>query len=324
MTLPATMRAAIVTRYGGPETVILAERPVPVPGPRDVLVEVKATTVNSGDMRIRSMKLPKGFGVLGPLVFGFGRPRQPVLGTELSGIVVGMGREVTRFALGDAVIAQPGLGTHQHYVCVADKKPIVRKPDALSFEEAAALCFGGTAALDYLRRSDLKSGETILVIGAVGTVGAAMVQLARHRGARVVAATSQGNRALASELGADETLDYRVTDYTRHVGRYDVIADTVGATDFDACFNAMRPGGRFLSLAGGLGELFRRGRGGKRQVSGPAGERIEDVELLVQLAEQGAYRALVDSVFPFDAIAQAHARAETGRKRGSVVVRLGE
>lgn len=324
MTLPSIMQAAIVTRYGGPENVVLAERPVPVPGPADVLIEVRATTVNSGDMRIRSFNFPKGFGPIAPLIFGFGKPRQPVLGTDLSGVIVAVGRDVTGFAVGDAVIAQPGMGTHQRYVVASTKKPLVRKPENLSFEDAAALCFGGTAALEFLRKADLKAGETILVIGAVGSVGAAMVQLARHKGAIVTAATSAGNRALAAELGAHETLDYRETDYTRQVGTYDVIADTVGATDFDACFNALKPGGRFLAVAGGLAEMFRSGRGGKRQIAGAASERVEDVRLLVQLAETGAFRPVIDSVLPFSEIAQAHARVESGRKRGSVVVRFEE
>lgn len=318
--MTATMRAAICTGYGGPDVVRIEERPVPSPKEGEILVRLAATTVSSADMRIRSLDLPRGFGAIGRLMFGFAKPRRPVLGTELSGTVVAAGRSVTRFREGDAVLAFPGLGAHQQYRAIAETKPVVAKPGNLSFEAAAALCFGGTTALDFLRKAALRPGEEVLVIGACGAVGSAMVQLARHMGARVTAAVSAANRALALQLGAHAVIDYRETDFTRQTAAYDVIADTVGASSFRASFDALKPGGRYLGIAAGLAEMFVRGRGGKRQITGMAPERTEDVAHLAGLAARGVFTPLIDRTYPLSEIAAAHAYVETGRKRGSVVI----
>jgi NADPH:quinone reductase-like Zn-dependent oxidoreductase len=321
MTIPQTMLAAVCTGYGGPEKVVLAERPVPVPRDNEVLVKIVATTVNSGDARIRGFNVPRGFGLIMRLVFGILRPRKPVFGTEFAGTVVAIGKSVTRFAVGDDIVAFAGLGAaHQQYRAVAATKPIVKKPKNLSFEQAASLSFGGTTALHFLRKAGLQSGENLLVIGASGTVGSAIVQLARHMGANVTAATSAGNAELAVSLGAHEVIDYRTTDYSGQTAAFDIIADTVDASSFDACFDALKPGGRYLAIAAGLAEQFRSGRGGKRQITGVALERLEDVEMLAGLAEKGIFTPLIDSTYPLSGIAAAHARVDTGRKKGSVVV----
>lgn len=323
MTTPATMRAAVLTAFGGPENVVVEERVVPAPRDNEILVRVAATTINSADTRIRTRSFPKGFGLFASLAFGFTRPRFDILGVELAGSVVATGKAVTRFAVGDEIIAMPGFGTHQQFRAIAETKPIAKKPAAISFEQAAALCFGGTTALHFLRKAGVQPGERILVIGATGAVGSAIVQIARHMGAEVTAATSAANMDLAHSLGVSHVLDYTHADYTGVRAAYDIIADTAGATSLDACFDALKPGGRFLAIAGGLGDLFKQGRGGKRQIAGMASERAEDIALLAELAEQGVYTPLVDSTFSLSETADAHARAASGRKRGSVVVTMG-
>lgn len=322
MTIPNTMRAAVLTGFGGPENVAIEERPVPEPRDNEILVRMAATTINSADTRIRTQSFPKGFKLFASLAFGFTRPRIKVLGVELAGTVVATGRSVTRFAVGDEIIAMPGIGTHQQFRAIAETRPIVKKPADIPLERAAALCFGGTTALQFLRKAWLQPGERILVIGATGTVGSAMVQLARHMGAEVIAAASAANMELARSIGATHIIDYRQADYIGENAAYDVIADTVGATSLDACFEALRPGGRFLAIAGGFGDLFKRGRGGKRQISGMASERADDIALLARLAQQGVYTPLIDSTFSLSDIAAAHARAASGLKRGSVLVMM--
>jgi NADPH:quinone reductase-like Zn-dependent oxidoreductase len=319
-----TMRAWICRGYGGPEVLALEERPRPVPRENEILVKVHATTVSSGDVRIRSQKLPRGFGMLGRLVFGLRRPRQPILGTELAGVVVEIGGKVDGYAIGDEVIAFPGgaMGCHAEYRAISVRKPIARKPARLSFEEAASLSFGGTTALHFLRKAKLREGERILVIGASGAVGSAMVQLASDRGANVTGVTSTANVELVRSLGAHEVIDYKLDDFRKLGQTYDIIADTVGASSFKECLPLLRENGRYLSIAGDLLSMLARPVGTRRSIGGPAAERAEDVRELAQLAEAGRLKPVIDSVWGFDQLMDAHARAETGRKRGSVIVSM--
>ena len=174
----------------------MTELPTPEPDDDEVLVRVLATTVSSADWRLRSLHLPAGFGPLGRLAFGIRRPRKAVLGSERSGRVQAVGRDVTQFKVGDGVVAYPGarLGAHAKFCCVAAAGPIAIKPWNLSHEQAAALCFGGATMLDFYRRAALQGGERVLVNGASGTVGSAAVQQARHKGAHVTAVCGKGQR----------------------------------------------------------------------------------------------------------------------------------
>jgi NADPH:quinone reductase-like Zn-dependent oxidoreductase len=326
--LQSRMRAAVVARYGPPESVHLTAVPVPRPGDHGVLIRVAATTVSAADWRVRAHAMPRGFSLLSRLALGWTGPRQPILGTELSGTVVEVGKAVTRFRPGDAVIAFTGarMGTHAEYCAVADTAAIVAKPAGLSWTEAAALSFGGTTALFFLRdKGKVRSGESVLVIGASGAVGSAAVQLARHFGAGVTAVTSGANLDLVRKLGAEHVIDYTAEDFTRSGRRYDIILDCVGATTFAHARAALEPDGRFLMVATGLPEMlgalttlpFR-----QKAIAGMAPERADDLALLAELAQRGAWRPLVDEVLPFDAIVAAHRRVESGRKRGSVVLVL--
>lgn len=316
------MKAWICRGYGGPEVLALEDRPRPVPRDDEILVRIRATTVASGDMRVRTMKLPPGYDVIGRLVFGLRRPRQPILGTELAGTIEAAGKNVRTFCPGDAVIGFPGgsMGCHAEYRILKADGPIAPKPERLSFEEAAGLFFGGTTALHFLRKAGLAAGETILVIGASGAVGSAMVQLATHMGAIVTGVTSTRNVALVRSLGARDVIDYTKQDFLAAGRTYDVVADTVGASSFAKCRPVLAEHGRYLAIAGGLGDLFVRGSGTKKSIAGPASERPEDIRELARLADIGVLKPVVDRVYGFAQMAEAHAYVETGRKRGSVVV----
>jgi NADPH:quinone reductase-like Zn-dependent oxidoreductase len=324
MDTPATMKAWTCRRYGGPEVLALETLPLLPLGPGEVRIRVRATTVSSGDARVRALRLPPGFGILGPLILGFRGPRRPVLGTEVSGVVEAVGSEVLTFRPGDAVIAFPDtkMGGHADYVTLRAKGLIVKKPSSLSFEAAASLCFGGLTAIHYMRKAMLKAGERLLVIGASGAVGSAFVQLARHRGAHVTAVTSTGNMELVQALGAHAAVDYTHEDFTALGHRWDVIADTVAASSFKRCLPALNEAGRYLAIAGGVADMLIRKNGSRRSISGPAQSRGDDLRDLAHLAQEGAYKPLIDSIFPFEAMREAHARTDTGRKRGSVVVRI--
>jgi NADPH:quinone reductase-like Zn-dependent oxidoreductase len=323
------MKAYVCRRYGGPEVVELVDVQEPVPKDNEVLIRINATTVTSGDWRVRTLAMPKGFGPIARLALGITGPRQPILGTELAGVIEIVGKDVTRFRPGDEVFAFPGakMGCHAQYRAVAEDGPLAPKPENLSFEEAASLCFGGSTAMHFLRKANLIAGHKLLVIGASGAVGTALVQLAKHFGAHVTGVTSTGNLELVRSLGADHVIDYTKEDSLRSGETYDVIADTVGATSFAHCKSALNDKGKLLAIAGGfpdmLAALWTLRTSGRRVIAGPAEERPADVRQLAELARASVLRPVIDRRYDFAQMREAHAYVETRRKRGSVVVRVG-
>ncbi|HET9237471.1 MAG TPA: NAD(P)-dependent alcohol dehydrogenase [Oligoflexus sp.] len=323
------MKAAVCHRYGPPESVEIKDMPQPVPQDRELLIQVKATTVSSGDCRIRGANFPRGFGPLARLALGWSGPRKPVLGTELSGIVQAVGRDVTRFKVGDHVIAYPGIkaGAHAEYCVMPEDGAVVMKPANLSFSEAAALGFGGLTALYFLRdRAKLQAGEKLLIIGASGAVGVAALQLAKEWGAEITAVASGRNAELLRSLGASHVIDYTQTDFTKSGARYDVILDTVGVVNPETYVELLQKNGRLVPISADLfhilNSLWKPMKDGKKILTGVGSERGVDLQFLTDLAARGHYKAVVDRSFPFAQIAEAHAYVDTGRKRGSVVLTL--
>ncbi|QSQ12156.1 NAD(P)-dependent alcohol dehydrogenase [Myxococcus landrumensis] len=323
----ATMRAACVERYGGPEVVQLREVERPRPKKGELLIRVVNTTVNSADWRIRSLEVPRGYGTLMRLAMGFSAPRQPVLGSELAGVVEELGDGVEGFRVGDAVIAVAGMsmGAHAEFKVMSASERVIAKPASLSFQEASALCFGGLTALHYLRAlAKVRSGEKLLVIGASGAVGIAALQLAREFGVEATAVCSGGNAELVRRLGARHVIDYTREDLTARSEQYDVILDCVGSVEYGSVRPLLKQGGRLLrivsSLAGQLTAPFQGRLSGHRVIAGVGTERTEDMRYLAELAAQGKYRPVIDSAFPLERIRDAYTRVESKRKRGSVVL----
>jgi NADPH:quinone reductase-like Zn-dependent oxidoreductase len=323
---PETMRAFVCRRYGGPDVVELADVQKPVPRDNEVLVRIHATTVTSGDWRVRTLCVPTGLGLAARLGFGFARPRQPVLGTELAGRIEAVGKDVTRFRVGDEVFGFPGgaMGCHAQYRTMPEDGRLARKPANLSYEEAASLPFGASTSMHFLRKAGIGPGDKVLVIGASGGVGTAMVQLAKHHGAEVTGVTSTNNLALVSALGADRMIDYTKEDFTARGETYDIVVDTVGRTPFSRCKPVLKEKGRLLAVAAGvpgmLATLWAPLTGSRRVIAGPAEERVSDLQEMAALAEAGALKPVIDRRYGFAQMAEAHAYVETGRKRGSVVV----
>ncbi|MCW5833991.1 MAG: NAD(P)-dependent alcohol dehydrogenase [Labilithrix sp.] len=322
------MRAVVYERYGAPDVLELRDVPTPTPRRREVLVEVRATSVTSADVRLRALDVPPGFGLFARLAFGVFRPRQRILGVELAGVVVAIGEEVRRFAVGDAVFGLTGarMGCHAEYRALPEDGALARIPEGLDFEQAAALPFGGTTALELLRRANVRSGERVLVNGASGCVGAATVQLAKHLGAHVTGVSSTANLALLRALGADEVVDYTRGDFTGNGESYDVIVDTVGTATFSRCRRSLEDGGRLVLAAAGLPEMLAipwvAMTTNARIIAGPVAERAEDVTRLAELAAKGRLEPVIDRVYPLEHAAKAHAYVDSKRKRGSVIVRV--
>ena len=322
------MRAVICDRYGPPEVLAVREVANPLPKDDEILVRNMASTVSSADCRVRAMKIPVGFGVLARLAFGVHKPRQPILGGDLAGEVVAVGCGVSRFKAGDRVFAMSGarMGCHAEYVCVPENGNVTLMPARLTFEEAAALLFGGTAALDFFRRGKLVRGEKVLVNGASGAVGSAAVQLARHFGAEVTGVCSTANASLVKSLGAHRVIDYVKEDFTKCGETYDVIVDPVGTAPFRRSRAALREGGRLLQVLAGLPDILQGLWGSigdsRRIIAGPATERREDLLLLAHLAEVGQFKPVIDRVYPMERIVEAHGYVDGGHKRGNVIVTL--
>ncbi|MBI4511846.1 MAG: NAD(P)-dependent alcohol dehydrogenase [Deltaproteobacteria bacterium] len=323
------MKAAVYRHYGPPEVVHIEERAKPEPRENEVLIRIRASTVSSGDWRARSLKVPAGFGIFARPVFGLFGPRKKILGTELAGEIEAVGSAVKKFKVGDAVFAFPGfdLGCHAEYRTMPEDGRLVLMPTGVSFEEAASISFGGSTALYYLRDlAHIKRGDDVLIIGASGAVGSAAVQLAKHFGAKVAGVTSTPNLERVVELGADRVIDYTKTSFLEGGDKYDIIFDTVGNASLSSCASSLKEDGRLLlcvaSLFQILGSFWSSMTSKKKVIAGNAAERVDDLRTLKELIEAGQYRPLIDRSYPLDQIALAHAYAETGRKRGSVVITM--
>lgn len=323
------MKAMVYRRYGPPEVVQPAEVARPIPRDDELLIRIFATTVTSGDWRVRSLEVPAGFGLLARLALGVLGPRQPILGTELAGDVESVGKAVTRFKVGDPVFAftDTAMGCHAEYRCIAEGGAVARKPANLGYEEAAALSFGGTTALAFLRRAKVQRGDRVLVVGASGGVGSAAVQLARHFGAEVTGVCSTGNVELVRSIGAAKVIDYTGEDFARNGQAYDIILDTTGTAPFSRVRGSLAEGGRLALVLGSLPDLllapWQSMTGGRKVIAGNAGgDFTEALRFLAELAERGELRPVIDRRYPFERIVEAHRHVDTGRKRGNVVVTL--
>lgn len=328
-TSPRSMRAAVFDRYGGPEVVRIEQIARPAPGPGEILIKTRATTVTSADWRLRSMNIPKGFGFIARLVFGYFKPRRSVLGTELSGVIAEIGSQVSKWKVGDEVFCYTGaqLGAHAEFRCLSQDALVAKKPENLSFEQAAALCFGGVTALFFLRdHARIQRGEKLLVIGASGNVGSAAVQIGKHFGAFVTGICSSANVDLVKSLGADQVVDYKTQDWTKlPTASFDVILDTVGGLRFEDVKALLCPGGRLLLAVadfGNLADLLLRNRNGYKICAGDAKGTVEDLQDLRQMAINQSYKPLIQQVFAFEDIVDAHRVVDGGRKRGSIVIKL--
>jgi NADPH:quinone reductase-like Zn-dependent oxidoreductase len=324
------MKAILYQQYGPPDVLQMADIAKPIPKPNEILIKTYATTVTSGDWRVRSLTVPAGFGWITRLVFGVSRPRQPILGSELAGVVESVGEAVSRFKVGDAVFAfsDARMGCYAEYKCMPQDGAVACKPLGLSYGEAAALSFGGTTALDFLRRAKLQRGESVLINGASGAVGAAAVQLARHFGAHVTAVCGTANMAWVRALGASQVIDYTQEDFTQNGQTYHVIMDTVGTAPFSRCQASLRDGGRLLLVLAGLADMLHAPwaslTSGKKVIAGPVSVRAEDLPLLAELAATGAFKAVIDRRYRFEQMVEAHRYVDSGRKKGNVVVMLGD
>jgi NADPH:quinone reductase-like Zn-dependent oxidoreductase len=320
------VRAWVNTRYGPPEVVRLEEVPKPEPGPGELLIRVRATTVNRTDCGVRQAD-----PFIARLFTGLVRPRHTILGNEFSGEVEAVGRDVSSFAAGDAVfgLCLDESGAHAEYIRMPEQGALARKPAGVSHKQAAASCDGASLALKGLRRAGVERGQKVLVNGASGAIGSAAVQLAKHFGTEVTAVCGTENLELARSLGADRVIDFEREDFTRDDRRYEIVFDAVGKSSFRRCRRLLEPHGVFLFTDLGflwhapLLVLATRFVGTRRVVIPIQRPDRQDILFLRDLIEQGTFTAVIDRSYPLEEIVDAYRYVETGQKVGNVVISVG-
>ncbi|EKS8364896.1 NAD(P)-dependent alcohol dehydrogenase [Bacillus thuringiensis] len=301
------MKAIICTKYGPPNVLQLQNIEKPKPKKNEVLVKIHATSVSTGDCRIRGFNSPLLFWIPMRIILGFRKPRKPILGVELSGEIEDIGSDVTQFKKGDPVFAltELNLGGYAEYTCVHESGLIALKPTNVTYEEAAVIPFGGNSALHFLRKGQIKKGQRVLIYGASGSVGTAAVQLAKYFGATVTAICSSSNFDLVTALGADNVIDYMKEDFTKRGDHYDIIFDAVGKYNKSLCTDALMPNGKYVSLNGMMAKVSK-----------------EDMNLLKQLAETEKLKPVIDRTYRLEEVVEAHTYVEMGHKKGNVSITL--
>jgi NADPH:quinone reductase-like Zn-dependent oxidoreductase len=317
------MRAVVHHQYGGPEVLSIAEVPTPTPAADEVLIEVHAAAVNRTD---------SGFRVGKPFLVrffsGWRRPKQPVLGTEVAGVVVAVGETVDRFTVGDRVfgVNADRFGTHAEFVCMRQTAPLAKMPDSMSFVEGAGVCDGVILALNYIRKVELGPQQRIVVYGSSGAIGTAAVQLAKRSGAHVTAVCSTKNLDLMRQLGADEVIDYTASDFTRNGQTYDIVFDAVGKHSYRRCRRALVKRGAFMATDLGpwwqnpLLALATKWLPVRKVLFPIPPYRQADVELVAQMFSAGEYQAVIDRTYPLDEVVAATTYVASEQKTGNVVL----
>jgi len=305
------MQAVICTRYGPPDVLQLRDVETPVARADEILIRIRATTVTSSDVLIRTAVRSARLmtQIMMRLAIGITKPRRRILGMVVAGEVAAVGARVTRFHPGDRVFAftKLRLGAYAQYIALPESSVVARAPANLSDDESAAIPYGGLLASYFLGRAVIRHGQRVLIYGASGAIGSAALQLAKHFGAHVTAVCGPTNLALVSSLGADDVIDYTTTHTLPDGQRYDQVFDAVGRRKTsalkDVCRYALTSTGKYLSVD----------RGSPRFT-------VHDLELLADLAEAGPIKPVIDRLYSLEEIVDAHRYVGDGHKKGNVVV----
>ena len=317
------MKAIVYQEYGPPEVLKLKEVTKPVPKENEIQIKIYATSVSSGDCRIRKAN---PFAVR--FFFGLLKPKREILGGVLAGEVVELGKYVSQFKKGDKIFGSTGVnfGAYAEYICLPETAVLAIKPDNISYEEAAAVPFGGLTSLYFLNKANLQNGHKVLIYGASGAVGTAAIQLSKNFGADVTGVCSTSNLMMIKSLGADKVIDYTTADLTKLEETYDVIFDTVGKVSFSTIKRLLKKDGKIILAASGLLEiiqgLWTSMTSSQEVISGIIVEKLENINLLKGLIEQGKLKAVIDKGYPLEQISAAHSYVEKGHKKGNVVITI--
>jgi NADPH:quinone reductase-like Zn-dependent oxidoreductase len=295
----------------------------------DLLIRIRAATVSTADWRLRSLEGPRGFKLLLQMMLGFSRPRYRCLGTDLAGEVVAVGSKVRKFRVGDRIVAHQGirLGGHAQFAVLPETSAITSLPSSVSYAEGAAVCFGGSTALCFLRdKGKVTTGHHVLVVGGAGAVGSAAIQIAKAVGARVSAVVSQAKVELVTRLGADAVIDYQHQNWWEGAVKYDVILDTIGVADYAKARKVLASGGRLLAvvadLATTLKSVWINATQTEKFFVGSISESAQILKELLDYVQNGKFRPIISQKFRLEDIVHAHEVVDSGHKVGNVVVEM--
>lgn len=309
------MKAIICEKYGPPEVLIMKDVPKPKPKRNEVCMKIHATAVTASDIFIRGLNIPFRYRIAIRLMIGFFKPRKSIIGLVLAGEIESVGKNVSKFKIGDEVFGISGfsLGAYAEYKCLSENGSIngclALKPKNINFEEATAAAYGGLLALQYLEKGKIESGQKILIYGASGTSGTIAVQIAKSMGAEVTAVCSTKNMELVKSLGADKVLDYTQQTTLPENELYDFVLDAVGNMKSsklkEACKKNLKPNGKYVSIDDGDLQL--------------SSHRLEKLK---SLCEEGQFKPILDKVYTFEQMVEAHRYVEKGHKVGGVAVKI--
>ncbi|GLR19589.1 NAD(P)-dependent alcohol dehydrogenase [Portibacter lacus] len=310
------MKAIVCRKYGSPEVLELKEVPKPTPKDNEVLIKIYATSVTASDVLMRGLNAPFIYRFLIQLMMGFGKPKNPIMGMVLSGVVERVGKNVNSFKKGDAVFASGSMsafklrfGAYAEYMCLPEDWNLSLKPANLNFEEAAAIPYGAGLAWFYFKNMKIQPNHKVLIYGASGSVGLLATQLAKNSGAIVTAVCSAKNFNLVKSLGADKVIDYTLSNAVAQLEEYNFVFDAVGKTKTSVLKirskKALSPNGKYVSV----------------DDSAPSTSKADFIKIK-DLVEQGKLKPTIDSVYPLEQMVEAHKYVEQGHKKGSVVISI--
>lgn len=313
------MKAVVFNKYGGNDVVDVRDVPMPVPGPDEVLIKIRAASVNPVDWKMRSGMLR--------IVTGGRFPK--ILGRECAGEVIATGNKVTRFKTGDQAVMLPAIrsmGAFAEYACAPEKTTYL-KSRTMSFEEAACIPIAGLTALQALRdKGRIAPGQKVLINGASGGVGHFAVQIGKIFGADVTGVCSEANSGFVKGLGADSVIDYTKEDFTKGREQYDIIFDAVAKRSFGACKDVLVERGRYVSTLPSPAVLLNRYLTGfltrKKATDIWVKPNAADIEWMQNQIESGRIRIAIDKIYPLDRAKEALAYSETGKARGKIVLTI--
>jgi len=300
------MKAIVAIKYGGPEVLQLREIQKPMPKDNEILIKVHATTVTAADFRMRSFTVPVPLWIPARIALGITKPKQPIFGSELAGEVEAVGKNVTRFKVGDQIFASTlteNFGGYAEYKCLPEKAMVAKKPINMTYEESAAIPIGATTALRLLRKGNIQRGQKVMIYGASGSVGTYAIQLANYFGAEVTGVCSTTNLEMVKSLGADRVIDYTKEDLSSREERYDVIFDTVAKFPKSQYSKILAPNGIYITMA-------------KLDTK----ENMANLIFIKERIEAGTIKAVIDCCYPLEQMVEAHKYVNEGHKQGNVVI----